>query len=378
MSYAEKRDGALTGYWYGEALVKVKGEPVRFRRRFAVKKDAEGYEVYVKLMGAEPPTMEGELSSGRTFAAVAQECKDAGGPKGYWKRNRDPSIIQRVDYAVRVIGHIDIANVTRKTFELITKSLENRPAQGKKHKLSQSTINRYLNAASAVLNYAVLSDYIPAKPKVPLSEEHGKLQGTVSFSQEDTIINAMKAAGDVVEAFCVRVLVETGLREGELLGHPRLGVEPLRASQITIETDEDQDENGLITLESDEAKNNAARSVYIRADLARELLILIRTKRLPKAFRLLKRFKAAVKSCGYPSNIVIHSLRHTRNTRLMNDGTDIKIRMGMMGHKTVQANLRYAHVNTADQLKAAKKLEKRRGDVAPEGEVVQFTSKRSA
>jgi integrase len=374
MAYAEKRDGALTGYWYGEAYVKAK----RFRRRFAVKKDAEGYEVYVKLMGTEPPTMEGEATSGRSFAQVAQECKDAGGPRGVWKRNRDPSIIQRVDYCVTILGHLDIINVTRKTFELVVKSLEKRPAMGKKHKLAQSTINRYLNAASAVMNYATLSDYIPAKPKVPLAKERGKLQGILSDDQEANILETMKINGDVTEAFCVLVLVETGLREGELLGHPRLGQPPLRANQITFETDEDHNENGWITLDNDEVKNDAARSVYIRPELGRELQILIRAKRLPKAFRLLKRFKRAAKTCGYPANLVIHSLRHTRNTRLRKDGTDIKVRMKMIGHKTVQASMRYDHVDTEDQLKAAKKLEKGRGDKGKTAEIVPFASKRSA
>jgi len=382
MAYAEKRGETLTGFWYGEAFVKVKGgEPKRFRRRFNIKKDAEGYEVYVKLMGCEPPTLEGEgEGSGHTFAAVAQECKDAGGPKGKWKNGRDPSIVQRVDYCVRVIGHYDITKVTRKTLELIQKDLEKRPSlgKGKAAKLTQSTINRYLNAASAVLHYAVLSEYREAKPKAPLGHENGKLQGVVSFEQEDNILRTMRDSGHHKEAFCVRVLVETGLRESELLGNKRRGLPALRIDQITIGTEEDRTETGWITLDSDETKNNSARSVYIRPELARELLIFLRAKAVPDASRLLKCFKEAAKTCGYPANLVIHSLRHTRNTRLLKDGTDIKIRMKMLGHKSVAASLRYAHVDTSDQLKAAKKLESRRGDKAQECVVVPFVVPKSA
>jgi hypothetical protein len=56
---------------YGEVVIKATDK--RFRRSFEVRKDAEGYETYVELIGAECPTMEGTTASGLTFAQVAKE-----------------------------------------------------------------------------------------------------------------------------------------------------------------------------------------------------------------------------------------------------------------------------------------------------------------
>jgi hypothetical protein len=48
----EKREGKLTGFWYGEVDRRNKGGQ-RFRRRFETKREAEGYEAYVKAAGCE-------------------------------------------------------------------------------------------------------------------------------------------------------------------------------------------------------------------------------------------------------------------------------------------------------------------------------------
>ena len=66
MPHAEKRDGKLTGFWYGEVDRRHKGGE-RFRRRFETKGKAEGYEAYVKATGEEPPGLaEGDMT-GRTI-----------------------------------------------------------------------------------------------------------------------------------------------------------------------------------------------------------------------------------------------------------------------------------------------------------------------
>jgi hypothetical protein len=66
---------------------------------------------------------------------------------------------------------------------------------------------------------------------------------------------------------------------------------------------------------------------------------------------------------------VIHSLRHSINTRMRKKGVDIKIRMKKLGHKSVKTSMRYDHVDDADQLEAAKKLQRRAGIDAAPGDV---------
>jgi hypothetical protein len=76
MPHAEKRDGKLTGFWYGEVDRRHKGGE-RFRRRFETKAKAEGYEAYVKATGEEPAGLAEADITGRTFVSAAAECKEA-------------------------------------------------------------------------------------------------------------------------------------------------------------------------------------------------------------------------------------------------------------------------------------------------------------
>jgi integrase len=297
-------------------------------------------------------------------------AKASGGPRGKWKAERDHSIIQRVDECARIIGHYGITQVTRAVLEKITADLERRPARcalgEKKHKLTAGTINRYLNAASAVLTYAELHKLISYRPKAPLLPENGRERAILpTIGEEDVILRHLREAGHGAEALCVEVLLDTGLREGELL-------ERVQPSQITVETDEDGNENAWVNLHNDETKGLAARRILIDTELARKIKLLIASGGLPKASQLLRRFKAAAKRAGYPENLVIHSLRHTLNTRMRKKGVDIKIRMKKLGHKSVKTSMRYDHVNDADQLEAAKKLQRSAGTEPVSGHVLPF------
>jgi len=112
MSYAEQRDGKLTGRWCGAATVKVDGVSKRLRHFFETKKEADGYEVFVQMMGYEPPGLtQDEGLGGQTFKEVANACKAAGGPRGRWKRGKDKSVLQRVDFVTNVLGAFPIASI---------------------------------------------------------------------------------------------------------------------------------------------------------------------------------------------------------------------------------------------------------------------------
>lgn len=371
MAYPEKRSGKLTGWFYGKVEGTKAGKPHRFLARFDTLKSAQGYEVYVKLMGEEPTTM-GGVSSGLTFADVAKECKAQGGPKGVWHRGKDHSIIQRVDHVTGIVGSIDIAAFTRGNFQLIVDDLRKRPpsaARLSSARMSNATINRYLNACSAVLSFAVKAEYRGGKPETPLLPVEENLRDILhSYDDEEAILRAMRDAGNAVEALCVRVLVESGLRRGELL-------ERLRASQITIETDGEQNEVGMIRLEGKQTKGNDFREVSIPAQLARDLRAVIVAGKMPNSCRLLNTFKRARDLCGLPKNLLIHSLRHTRNTRLRKAGVDIDIRMRLLGHKDVKTSQRYDHVDRGDLLEAAKKVSDARGLRPETAEIVPFRPK---
>ena len=72
MPSPEKRDGKLTGHWYGEVDRRAQGGQ-GFRRRFETKKEAVGYEAYVKATGIEPENLK-DAKLGLTFADAAEAC----------------------------------------------------------------------------------------------------------------------------------------------------------------------------------------------------------------------------------------------------------------------------------------------------------------
>lgn len=359
MAYADKKDGKLTGSFVGEAPKLGK------KRRFKTMQAAKDYEMFTKMMGREPPTIdEGHDSTGApTFAEVVARAKAAGGPDGKWKSGRDRSLMQRLDYCVNVLGPYEIQRVGREALRKITASLDRAKAPGKRHKLSNATKNRYLAAAGAVLTFAFNEELIPARPNVPLLSEkrERKKRDILQLGQDEVVLKLMREAGHEVDADCVDMLLQTGLRSGELLRQ-------LGPDQITIETAVNREGTsvhvGVLRLHDGQTKNDAGRMAVFSADLALKIKAYIVAECLPNGFQLLRHFKSACERAGYTGNLVIHSLRHTRNTRLRKADIDLKMRKDLLGHMSDAANHMYDHVDVQDHFEVVEKVEEYAGKSA--------------
>lgn len=375
MAYAEKREGKLTGKWLGQVYKNGR----TFRRTFERKKDAEGYELYVKLTGEEPPTI-APSTGAPTMAEAVEMAKAMKGPRGVWDP-RDRTLAQHLETITAVLGPVEVTQMGEAEFDRFKAKLDKQRAPGKAHlHIKDSTKNRYLTTLSAVLHCCEIKGWIKAKPTVRLYREANAQRAILRSEDQDAVIlRLMREAGATVEAQCVEFLVATGLRRGELCGNARKA--PLQSHQITIETDSEGNENGWVNLggaDGAQLKTNDSRRVLVDAGLAREMRALIAAGKVPDGDKLLKAFKAAVKAAGFPSSLVIHSLRHTRNTRLAGQNMPVEIRMGVLGHKTVKTNMIYLRASDADQLKVAKKAERTAGSSTSTGEVVPFSPVRKA
>jgi integrase len=373
MSYTEKRNGKPTGVHIGEVYRKGK----TFRRRFTTKKDADGYELYVKLTGEEPPRLDNMQSTGApTFSEAVEKAKAKGGPKGKWKAGRDGSLMQRLDFCVTVIGTYEIPNVTRAVLGLIVERLEKRPASTTRKKpLSPATINRYLAAAHAVLTFCHREGLMTERPpEAPYLDEVAtrKERDILHIGQDEVVFGLMRQAGYEVDAMCCEFLLETGFRRGELL-------RKLSPEQITIEQVMDEEGTavpvGVVRLHKGQTKNNKGRMSICSAELAKNIRALVATGSLPDGLQLLRHFKNACEAAGYTGNLVLHSLRHTRNTRLRKAGITKEMRKQLLGHMSDEANAIYDHTDLEDHLMVAKKVGEYAGDrlkKAPKGELVAF------
>jgi integrase len=338
MANAEKRDGKLTGHWYGE--VKVKASGARYRKRFETKREAEAYEAYVKATGTEPEGR-GEKLLGPTLKDMATQMQ------AKRKSTRDPSGDRRLAWIIDRIGHMPMSAIGTVTLDRLVEDLEKRPAQmAGKDKITDSTINRYLSAVSAVFTYACCRVEDLRRPKFPWRKTKGSRTHWFSEAQEDTLVPFMVSQGWVAEALALRVLCATGMRWGEFEG---------------LEPHQCQPEWVLL----DETKTDTPRDIPIDEDLARELKAMVVSGTLPKYLTMRRHLAAGVKACGYSPKLGIHNTRHGTATRLIKQGESPAIVQKFLGHKDLKTTMKYTHVEADDLMKASKKLSPRRGNSAP-------------
>jgi integrase len=366
MPYAEKRDGKLTGFWYGEVAVKkIRGTQTtfsttsgeRFRRRFETMKEAKGYEAYVKEVGQEPVNLKDAKLGGPTFSEwlkLARASKK-------WKSSRDPSGGHRLDYIEGRIGHLTVPAITTTVIDKLVEGLSKRPAQSGGGMLSDKTINRYLAAISSVIKYArehpgAGQEPVACNAVFPWVKEKGGRIHWFSVAQEEVLVPWMMAKGWLVEALAFRVLCATGLRWSEF---------------ESLEVHQCQPEWVLL----DETKTDTPRDVPMDEGLASELKAMVAARNLPKYGTTRTRLKEAVKACGYSPKLGLHNARHGAATRMIKRDVPLPVVQQWLGHKNINTTMKYIHVENSDLYAAMKKLSPQRGfstENVSTGELVPF------
>lgn len=354
MAYDEKRDGKTTGFFYGEVILKKTKE--RFRRRFETKREAEGYEAYVRAAGCEPENLKDAKLGGPTFSEWLKllRASKAG------ERVRDQSGEGRLDYWDGRIGHRTLPAITTSVLDSEVAILAARPAQSGEGKLSKSTINRYLAAVSSVFKFAKArqkADAAPiVKPAMPWSKKKGGRIHWFSEPQEQACVSWLIQQGFMAEALTLRVLCATGLRWSEF---------------VSLEPHQCQPEWILL----DETKTDTPRDVPIDEELAKELKAMVVTGTLPKYGPTRIRLKNSVKACGFSDKLGLHNARHGAATRMVKLGIELAVIQRFLGHKNIATTMKYIHVENSDLYAAMKKLSPQRG-YTPENtasaDVVQF------
>src|SRR5262245_53284414 len=117
MSYPEKVRGNLTGVWIAEGNMDKLGGG-RWRGRYLTKAEADKAEDLVRATGT-PLNRVGEAAGAPTFAVVAAECKDAGGPRARWHRGKDKSTLQRLEFLVSRLGDKPVTLINSATVEAL-------------------------------------------------------------------------------------------------------------------------------------------------------------------------------------------------------------------------------------------------------------------
>lgn len=247
--------------------------------------------------------------------------------------------------------------------------------------LKNATINRRLACIGKMLDLAVNKwKVLRHSPKMPYLKEGGTRTFVFEPDQEATLFQAVrdlqdeppskygghprKQDSEAIHALLV-VLVETGMRLGEAI---RLQWEDVlfRNNQST---------SSIRLWRIDEQKNRTPREIPMTGACYEMLKSRVGTPVGPfwglKKRRVQEVWAKAKKKAGIKhKDCVIHSLRHTCATRLLEAIGDIKLVQEWLGHTTVVTTSKtYAHVRTRRMVIAAEALSRFREEDNPAARV---------
>ncbi len=259
-----------------------------------------------------------------------------------WKYNKDAErSYARACNLVKYMGNIPLSEINDVTVVLLLKKLN-------KEKAAPGTINRYLAALKMILRIKRQdTDYIKLR-----KECKGRIR-VISREEEQTIVDLLRNTKHTVRRYyypdvadLVEVLVDTGMRLQESL-------------DMTYETIDFN--SNLISIWYN--KGDRPRSIPMTKRV-RTLLEDRSTDKAKRPFKL-KPYQAqhalrwARKEMGllHDTEFVLHALRHTCASRLVNKGIDLYVVKEWLGHSTISVTEKYAHLAPQKLAEAAAALE---------------------
>ena len=216
-----------------------------------------------------------------------------------------------------------------------------------------STVNRKMAAVSKIMAVAMEYGGLVSKPKFPrFREPEGRI---VCFEREEeaTILGTMRQWGHYDHLDATVILIDTGLRTGELW--------QIEASNLDFK----RGRHGIVTLYGTMTKNHSTRSVPKTARVSEIMRRRLAEHGLGKLFpgcdngwyrNVWDRVRAHL-GRGDDPHFVPHALRHTCCSRLIKGGMPFVHVRKWMGHKTMQTTLRYAHLAPTDLYQGVDVLE---------------------
>ena len=217
----------------------------------------------------------------------------------------------------------------------------------RRQKVAPSTVNREVACLKCLFNKAIEWGKIEHNPvkKVKLFKENNQ---RLRYLEKEEIIKVLNNCSEHLKPIVVLAL-NTGIRKGKILG--------LKWHDIDFRL-------GLIILL--DTKNNEKREVPLNQSAKNTLIKVRKHPDSPYVFcnksgrpyaNVRKSFKTALKK----SDIVdfrFHDLRHTFASHLVMAGVDIKTVQELMGHKSIEMTLRYAHLSPSHKRRAVEILDK--------------------
>jgi len=259
-----------------------------------------------------------------------------------WKTNKDGEQARtRSLRLIDLIGDVQVNTINEDTVRLLMSKLE-------ATKVKPATVNRYLEVLKTILRYKRQEwDFIHLK-----KQPKGRIR-VLDKQEEDKSIQLLRetAHGSRRQFYyevadLVEVLLDTGCRLSEILD--------LRYDDINYETN-------LISIWIN--KGNRPRSI----PMTRRVRTALETRQVTHK---IKPFTVTIYQAGKAwawvrdtmhldkdTEFVLHALRHTCATRLVNKGVDLYVVKEWLGHSSIQVTERYAHLAPSKLAHAASILD---------------------
>lgn len=196
---------------------------------------------------------------------------------------------------------------------------------------SGSTVNRKLSHLSVMLKVAVDKGWMDKLPKIPRRRDGKHRIRWMDKAEELRVLNMCTELGlDELRDFVV-VAVDTGFRRSELLG--------LTPRDFF---------NGRLHLHAGETKSGHARSVPCTN---RVIEVLTRRANQKRVFDLTvyslryqwRQLREALEMAD-DDQFVVHMMRHTCASRMVQKGVPLAVVKEWMGHSDIATTMRYAHL----------------------------------
>jgi integrase len=302
------------------------------------KKEAKHAEAMERQKLMEQASLTPQEVSARTLLSEAIEQVY----QARWKSNKDGEQSRtRALRLIELIGDMPVGTINEDAVRLLTFKLE-------ATKVKSATVNRYLEVLKTTLRYKRQEwDFIRLN-----KQPKGRIRVLTKIEEE----NSVRLLRDTVHTSrrhfypqvsdLVEVLLDTGARLSEMLN--------LKYDDVNYDTN-------LISIWIN--KGNRPRSIPMTSRVRTILVTRQETHKL-KPFNLT--IDQADKAWAWvrkemklemDTQYVLHSLRHTCATRLVNKGVDLYVVKEWLGHSSIQVTERYAHLAPSKLAHAATVLE---------------------
>jgi len=331
----------------------------RFRAHFPTRQQALQWEADARaalIAGRPLPVATTGANALMTMAGLQKATYEA-----YWKGSKNErGAVRNSEEFAAFVGlnaqpkSVDSRKIAEWRMELVRKGN------------SSATINRKFAAASKMMRYAVSLQLISAAPQFERGKEGKGRTRFLTENEAQALVNLLEHWNLKRDADFVAFLLDTGARLSEGLR--------IRPCDVT---------DTKVTLGALGSKNDEVRHIPLTARLRKLMPELIKGigDRDPLFARLntwtfRAHYRKAVEHLHLGDDVVVHTLRHTTASWMVQRGVDLRRVKEWMGHKSFAMTLRYAKL-APDDLQSALDRFDRQSTPEEAGENVVAMKKRA-